>query len=185
MNVLDIIIIITLAAGAFTGYRRGIIIQVCAIAGILLGVFLAYKIAGVLNDWLNVGEEFAPVLNFIIVLLVVVIVFMILGRIMRAVVRKTLLSVVERVGGLLLSLALFGLLSGMLWGFVDKINSEYKLFDEKFFSASALYEPLTEITDLVFPYLVDKGELLWDEARNGNPLNLHPDGDEESPNGGN
>ena len=65
MNVLDIILAILLVVGAVNGFRKGIISQLCGLAGVLLGVWLGFKFGDRLGVWL--GVEIGEVASFVII----------------------------------------------------------------------------------------------------------------------
>ncbi|GGE17822.1 membrane protein [Marinithermofilum abyssi] len=56
MNMLDLIIVVLVAGGVFRGYRRGFILEVAALAGVFLALFLAYQFR----------DEMAPVLQQVV-----------------------------------------------------------------------------------------------------------------------
>lgn len=166
MNILDIIIAIILVIAAVMGYRRGVIEQVCSLAGILLGIYLAFKFSNALGDWLNIGERFTPIVNFVIILIVVIIILILIGKLFRKVFHMTGLGIVDRLGGLALSVLKIGLLLSLFLGFLVDFNKNIKIANEDFFEESVLLGGLRKMSDIVFPYIVDAKEAIFDSVKN-------------------
>lgn len=158
MNVLDIILIIILVVAAVSGMRKGIITQACGIAGILLGIFLAFKFSSALAGWLNVGEDFSWLLSFIIIILAVALVLYWVGRLVRKLVHGIGLGIVDRIGGLLLGVVKWGLILSLLLGVWVNFSQKAREQDPKLITESAMWPPLKKLGDFVFPYILDAKE---------------------------
>ena len=65
MNTLDIILLVLLLIAAVAGWRKGIIVQACGIAGLVLGILFAMRFSRTIGGWLGAGEELSPVLGFV------------------------------------------------------------------------------------------------------------------------
>lgn len=180
MNVLDIILIVILIIAGVSGLRKGIITQVCGIAGILLGILLAFKFSSRLSEWLHVGEGFSWLLSFIIILLVVVLVLYWAGWLVRKLVHGIGLGIIDRIGGFLLGVAKWGLILSLLLGLLVRFADGTKLIEPKVITESAMYKPLKKLGDLVFPYIMNAKEKYVD------PLEFPDrDGEQEHESSGN
>ena len=79
MNTLDIILLVLLLIAAVAGWRKGIIVQACGIAGLVLGILFAMRFSRTIGGWLGVGEELSPVLGFVVILVVSILVLALIG----------------------------------------------------------------------------------------------------------
>lgn len=101
MNWLDIVILVIVAGGAFSGLRRGLIKSVLSLAGIIIGVVLAgqlyTQVAGMLTFISQ--EKIADAVAFIIILGVVMIIASVIASMLKWVVSLVMLGWVNRLGG--------------------------------------------------------------------------------------
>jgi membrane protein required for colicin V production len=154
MNIiLDIILAIPLIWAVWAGFRNGIIVQLGGIAGILLGAWLSFRYGTPLALWLGVGDEAAPVVGFLIILVAVILLVALFSHLMRGVMRLAGLATLDRLGGALLSLLKVALILGLLLhGFV-RLNRTVEWVDQRRIESAVLYRPLTQTADLVCPYI--------------------------------
>ena len=151
MNILDIILALVLVFGAVQGFRKGIIAQLCGIVGVLLGAWLAFKFGAKLGDW--IGVELNEIVAYVIVFLVAVLVAGLMGRIATAVLKATGLGILNRLGGLALSVVEYALILSLLLGLFERINNATQWVKPEVLEESVIAGPVQEISDFVFPYL--------------------------------
>lgn len=113
MNYLDIAILAVLAGFLLKGLWRGLLREVCALGGLLLGGFLAFRfyapLAEVLAGTLGMSLKVAAVLAFAALFLSTVLFFAVLGFLLSRFVRLLFLGGFNRAAG-----ALFGLAEGVV-----------------------------------------------------------------------
>lgn len=153
MNVLDIILAVLLVLGAISGLRKGIISQLCGLVGVLLGVWLAFKFSDKLSGW--IGVEISDIASFVIVFVGAVLVAALAGKISAAILHATGLGIVNRIGGMLLSVVEYALVLSLLLGLFQRINDATGWVDNKVVEESVLVEPIMTVSDFVFPYLIE------------------------------
>ena len=163
MNILDIILAIVLTFGAVQGFRKGIIAQLCGIVGVLLGAWLAFKFGAKLGDW--IGVELNEIVAYVIVFLVAILVAGLMGRIAAAILKATGLGIVNRFGGLALSVVEYALILSILLGLFKRINEATGWVEPKTLEESVIAGPIQDISDFVFPYLLEvKDAIVESEA---------------------
>lgn len=175
MNILDIILAIVLAFGAVQGFRKGIIAQLCGIVGVLLGAWLAFKFGAKLGDW--IGVELNEVVAYVIVFLVAVLVAGLMGRIAAAVLKATGLGIINRLGGLALSVVEYALILSLLLGLFERINVATGWVEPKVLEESVIAGPVQEISDFVFPYLLEVKDAIVESDVFRTPNNGEADSD--------
>ncbi len=164
MNTLDIILLVLLLIAAVAGWRKGIIVQACGIAGLVLGILFAMRFSRTIGGWLGAGEELSPVLGFVVILVVSILVLALIGYLFKKVFRLTGFGIIDRLGGLALSVVKIGMLLAVLTGFFTRMNDNYHWVKPETISDSVIYRPLQAMTDAVFPYLVKAKEKIFDET---------------------
>ncbi len=116
MNWLDIVLIVILALGAFSGLKTGIIKVLFTIVGIIVGVILAGRfsdnLAGVLTFIDNPG--WAKIAAFAIILVVVLIISGVLAAVLSKLISLVLLGWVNRLVGAVLGLIVGAIFCGAI-----------------------------------------------------------------------
>ena len=153
MNVLDIILLILLALGVYEGFRDGIIVQLGGIAGLLLGVYFAFRFGPWVSSLLAIPEDFSRIAGFIIVLLAVILIVTILSRLLSKVLNVTGLGILNKLGGVILAVFKTGLILGLLLYCFDYLNRRQDWVEKQTLEKSALYSPLIGVAEFAFPYI--------------------------------
>ena len=154
MNWIDIILIIPLLWAARVGYRDGVIAQLGGIAGVLLGVWLAFRFSTQVGVWLNLPEAIRSEAAFLIIIVAVVIVVGLLGKLLGRLFDSVGLALVNKFGGVLLALVKMSLLLSVLIMGFELVNNSTKWVDRKTIESAILYEPIQKVSSAVFPYLI-------------------------------
>ncbi len=134
MNGIDIAILVILCGFLLKGVLRGLLKEVCSLAGLFVGAFLAFRYHGPLADVLlqqiDVPATVAVAITFTVLFLTTILFFVVLGFLLSRFVKLLFLGGFNRVVGglfglsqgvLLLAVVLFALsLRPMPWG-LDKV----------------------------------------------------------------
>lgn len=119
MNLFDIIILAVLILFALKGMVRGLANEASSLAGLILGVWLAYRfypsLSTPIRDTIHVPAGIADFLAFMLILLAVGIAAHIVGNIVTAAFRVVMLGGINRLGGLLIGAAEGALLLSLLF----------------------------------------------------------------------
>ena len=83
MNAIDLIVCLVLALAVWNGWRQGFVVQVCSLAGVVAGIWLAAHYGGRVGAWLELDGEFAAAGGFAAVLVAVVLAVAVAARLVR------------------------------------------------------------------------------------------------------
>ena len=83
MNAVDLIVCLVLVLAVWNGWRQGFILQVCSLAGIVAGIWLAARFGTQVGEWLQLDPDIASAGGFVTVLIAVILVVAIAGRLVR------------------------------------------------------------------------------------------------------
>ncbi len=155
MNILDIIILSLLAFAVYGGFRDGIIVQLCSIAGIVLGLYLSSRYDIEAAKLLGITGKYKEIWGYIIVMLTTLVVVSLAGHTARKLIRFVGLGPFDIIFGVALSLCKYLLIMSILFSVFDMVNTSYKLIDTEMLSQSMLYRPIVNITSLITP--------IWEE----------------------
>ena len=153
MNVIDLIVCLVLALALWNGWRQGFIVQVCSLAGILAGIWLASRYGAVVGGWLRLDEQFAAAGGFIALFVVVLIVVAILARLLRRLFRFAGLGAADVLLGVVVSLAKCLLALGVLFAAFDRLNGQYDLVEERTLEQSISYQPVMHLSESLLPFV--------------------------------
>jgi membrane protein required for colicin V production len=139
MNGIDIAILVILCGFLLKGLLRGLLKEVCSLAGLFVGAFLAFRYHGPLADTLldqvAVPTQIAVAITFTVLFLTTMIFFLVLGFLLSKFVKLMFLGGFNRLiggvfglaqGALLLAVVLFAVsLKPMPWGMDKTLKRAY------------------------------------------------------------
>lgn len=140
MNVLDLIFILPLLYGAYSGYKKGLFIEIIGVAAFIVAIVIGFKflsfgmnmIAPVIGE--SLANRFLPYLSFTVIFFPTIFLINKMGWMLRSALRFTILGTIDGFAGALVGVFtwLFGI-STFLWllSSID-INIPKKLTVESF-----------------------------------------------------
>jgi membrane protein required for colicin V production len=106
LSKIDIFLLVVILIGAYQGYRDGFLMGLISLLGIVLGVFLGFKLMGVGMDFLekefNADQTTLPYISFFLIFIIVVVLVTLLGKAIRNSIDKTFLGRVDQSMGVVL-----------------------------------------------------------------------------------
>lgn len=120
MSKADILLLVLLALGAFSGYKEGFLMELFSLVAIVLGIFGGFKLMGegmiLLQDHFNADKKVLPYISFVVIFLVIVLAVTLVGRVLKLSIDKSFLGKMDQLMGLILGgfKTLF-LLSVVIW----------------------------------------------------------------------
>ncbi len=158
MNPLDLIVCLALAVAVWRGWRSGVIVQVCSLAGLLVALWLAARYGGQAGRWLRLDETDAAAGGFVAVFVAGLLAAGVAARLLRGVVRFAGLGLLDRVLGVAVSAAKWLLALGALFAALDDLNGEYRLVSPATIEESKTFRPVGDFASRLFPRLRAWGE---------------------------
>lgn len=153
MNWIDIIIILPLLWALYSGWRNGMIQQVGMIAGLVVGIALAYFLGSSLLDWMNVTNPIGVAVTYIAIAGAALIVIVLVARTISGAFNAAGLGIVDRVGGALLSLVKMGIIVSVVLCCFQWLNNKKEIVSEQTLDHSLLYRPAVSLTSYAFPFM--------------------------------
>ena len=151
MNTLDLIVCLVLALAVWNGWRQGFVVQICSLAGIVAGIWIAARFGAQVGGWLRLDDEVAAAGGFVTALVVVILVVAIAGRVVRKVFHFAGLGVADTLLGIALALLQAVLLLGLAFKATDYFDPE--LIARSTREESKCYAPVMCVADKIFPSL--------------------------------
>jgi membrane protein required for colicin V production len=120
LSKIDIFLAVIILIGAYSGYKEGFLMGLISLVGLVLGVFLGFKLMGEGMEFLekefNADQTTLPYISFFIIFIIVVVLVSLLGRAIRNSIDKTFLGRVDESMGVVLgAFKTMFMLSIILW----------------------------------------------------------------------
>jgi len=156
MNWLDILILIPLVGGIFSGYKNGLIGEVASLAGLILGIWGAIKFsdytAGIIGS-LGLESAHMPLISFIITFLIITIVMQMLAALISKLLDSLLLGWVNRLFGMVAGVIKGVLFVGVVLFVLDALDNKRTLIPPAVKENSLLYEDMASLVPTLLPFL--------------------------------
>ncbi len=103
--VVDLLVLLFLVIWARTGWRRGLVVELATLVGLLLGIFLAFRFSPVLSERLGwtKNDMLDSAIWFAIIFIAVYILAQVIGEWLSGKARRIRLGVLDKILGLILS----------------------------------------------------------------------------------
>ena len=155
MNMIDILILIIIGAGAVVGFMKGFIRQLGSIVGLVAGLLAAKALYASLAEKLcpTVTESMtvAQVLAFVVIWIAVPLLFTLVATILTKAVEAIALGWLNRWLGAGLGALKFLLLASLLLCVIDFIDPNDKIISQTKRDDSVLYKPIKSFAGIFFP----------------------------------
>lgn len=151
VNVIDLILGLILIIGAINGYRKGVIMQLGGVVGVLLSVWVTFKFGDQVGKW--IGVPMSDLVAYLLLFVVALTASWLVTRLLSSLIEGVGLSTLVRVSGAIVSIIFSSLILALAVGFIREINDMFDLFDKSIFSDSVLTGWVEWLSDIVFPFL--------------------------------
>lgn len=161
MTLFDIFVFIIAGVAVFTGWRRGFAVQAFGLCAIVLGLIVAAKTGSFAGAKLGFDHQYATPAGFLIVFLLVSGVLLLIGFLMRKMLKSTGLGSMDVVLGILFSLLKAALILGIFCAIFDKFNDGAHFVPQQTLNKSLTYRPLCRTIEVLGVWgreAVDGGE---------------------------
>lgn len=153
MNFIDIVIIIILVWGFYSGYKKGLIYMLISFISILVGLYAAihfsYLVVDKLGSYLDKDPAQLKIIAYILTFIIVFGLLHLIGKILDKFLDAVALGFLNRIAGGTLSVAIkVVILSLLLWLF-DQGNQIYPLVEPKTLNESTLYNPIKDLSPVI------------------------------------
>jgi membrane protein required for colicin V production len=102
-NTLDWILLAMMMIGFINGFRKGLVMELATLLGLVAGIWLAVQGHTAMQDWISgnttLSGPFLPYLSFIAVFVLVYVGFYVAGKALSKTLRLLMLGIFDRIGG--------------------------------------------------------------------------------------
>jgi len=123
---IDVIFLCLMALAFFKGIKKGLILAVFSLVGLVIGLAAAMKlsvfVAGYLKDTVNISAKWLPFLSFLLVFIGVLILVRIGAKALEKTIEFAMMGWLNKIGGIILYAALYIILFSVLLFYTEKLN---------------------------------------------------------------
>ena len=157
MNLIDIIILILLAWGAFRGFTQGFILQVVTFIALIIGVWASIAFSDNMSEFLtrnmDITGKYLPVLSFVLIFILVIIIAHLIGMLLTRFIEIASLGWLNRIGGIAFGVLKMAFIVSVLLTIQNRMKEKIHIISEKQIQTSLFYKPLSSFAPAVFPHL--------------------------------
>lgn len=147
--IIDILFAGLLVIAVIKGWRRGLIIAIFSVIGLIVGIAAALKLstvaAGYLKDSTSISAQWLPFISFALVFIAVVLLIRWGANLLEATLNVALLGWVNKLGGIVLYVIIYTLSFSVLLFFAQQL----KLFNENTILQSVTYSYIQPLGPMV------------------------------------
>ena len=155
IGALDAVLGVLLAWAMLNGFRKGLIIKVASIVALVAGIFAGFHFSSLAAEWLNDQFDWSTrtteVSAFALTFIAVVVGVHFLAKVLERIVDLTALSLVNKLGGLLLGLVQTLFFLSALTFALDGVFGTRKWLPEEHIERSVLYPHVETAIEYVVP----------------------------------
>ena len=155
MNYIDIILILPIVWGAFRGFKRGFLVEIATLVGLIAGIFLAVigtdilaRVLGGLVSWNLMPVQF---FSFMIIFVLVMVAITVLAKVIGHALRAVHLNLINRIAGLLAGAAKWAFVLSILMIFVNYLNPHITILSERAREGSLFLEFIEGLIHYIIP----------------------------------
>ena len=157
MNYIDTIIIALLIFAALAGVWKGFIRQLFGLVALFLGIWCACHFSGFaasyISKWMDTNETAVAIISFGVTFILVLLSVVFVGRLADQLVKVVALGPVNRLIGLLFSVAKMALILSVCIWLLQTFDQIWSFFPHQDCAKSVLFEPVAKLAPALFPYL--------------------------------
>lgn len=159
MNYLDFCLFIPLAWGTWKGWQRGIIFELAMLIGVVLGLYLAFKLTsllkGAMATLIDAQGTLLHSVTFFTVFIFIVLIMILLARFIEGILKMGNLNWPNKLSGALFGLMKWALVLSVILSVFRPVDVRVGIISAKTKGESYLYQPLLNFSHYLFPALRD------------------------------
>lgn len=167
MNYLDIIMGSLILFGAVKGFFKGFVIEAASIVALIAGILGALLFSSTIGDILSTYFNFETIpptgIIFALIFIVIIISINLLAKLLTKFIKMAALGLINRIFGILFGGLKFAIMLSALLLLLDQFSFLFQYFDTIILEESILYDPIKNLGEILFEWLLDRKELLPQE----------------------
>jgi len=152
VNTIDLIVLLALAVAVWNGWRKGFIVQICSLAALIAGVWLAAHYGRAAGEALRLEPSAQPAGGFVAVFLAAILAIAAAARAMRKLFRFAGFGMLDIALGVAVSALKYMLAASVLFAAFDQLNRDHTLVGAETVETSKSYGPMLKLSKAIRPF---------------------------------
>jgi membrane protein required for colicin V production len=149
INYLDIVLAVLLLLFAWSGFRKGLVIELATLVALILGIYLAYYFSGLLTEKLKefftISDQYLEIISFIVIFIAVLLLVLLVGKLFEKIIDVLLLGFLNKLAGAIFSILKGALFISIFIFIVEFVSAGNHFFKKETRESSVLYPPIASI----------------------------------------
>jgi membrane protein required for colicin V production len=159
MGIFDIIILIPLVWFTIQGFRKGLVVEIAGLAGLVLGVYGAIRfsplIGEYLNEYLSVDAQWMTILSFALGFILILLTIRLIAKAVEKLLDLTALSGLNKITGAVFGLVKIGIIVSLLVYVFDVANSKFTMVTPEQKEETKVYKFISDNLPIYVPVIKD------------------------------
>ncbi|MCC7332801.1 MAG: CvpA family protein [Flavobacteriales bacterium] len=155
MNFFDFLFIVPLLWGAYTGFVKGLVIELASFVALVLGVWgglkFSYLSSAYLSKFFDISDNIMPLISFSITFITIVILVFILAKLLQGVLKKAALGIFNKILGLAFGVLKFAFIISIVLNLLNVFNKEVEFIKPEQKQSSLLYNSIEKLGQMIIP----------------------------------
>lgn len=170
MNLLDGIILVPVLYGAWIGFKKGFVIEVCTLLALVLGVWGGIHFSDYISDQIasafSKDFKYLPVIAFTLTFMIVAGSVYMLGKLIEKSINLIALKPINKIAGLGFGSLKYLFLMAVCLVLLEAYDGRTDIIDDETKKESLLYSTVQDVALVSVPAL-EQSKLLFDYAKKG------------------
>lgn len=153
MHWIDILVLVVVGVAIFCGVRRGLVMQLCSLVGIVAAVWASARYGATVGGWLHLDMRYAQLVGFGVVLVGSLVLVTLVGYTLRKIFHLAGLGTTDRLLGALVASLKYLLVLSSIFAAFDYANRSYAFVEESKLEQSFCYRPMCSTAQWLLPYV--------------------------------
>lgn len=161
MSIIDIVILVFLSIGAYSGFKKGLLLEIVSLSAFFIAIIMGIKLMdwgiSILASYIDGYDTFLPFIVFIIIFIAIVLIMNVFGKAVKKVLDMTLLGSIDDMAGAVLGIVKWALMLSIFFWLYESFGGG---FSEDTVGGSYLYNPLSgfapgllDLVSGIFPFI--------------------------------
>lgn len=157
MNLIDIVIGVILLIALYMGFKRGLLLALASLIGVIAGVYGAIYFsdfaAKYISGWFDWSEQTVNMVAFAITFLAILMLVSLAAKFLTKVADFAMLGIFNKLLGAIFNLLKYAFIVSVIFMYVNA-SETYSILSEEERETSVLYEPVASLAPTILPHIL-------------------------------
>lgn len=155
MSIIDVILAIPLAWALYRGFRKGLILELATLVGLIAGLYAGLHFTAATSRYLcetfRINGSYLPVLAFSVIFILVILLVYFIGKMLEKTAETLMLGFINKIAGAFFSLIKMTLILSFLLFIINSFARGGSILSEEQQKKSYLYNPIADFAPMLLP----------------------------------